>query len=97
MYKIVHSQVFNKFADREKRIQKNKMNTYSIFLLIFIVLIQSGFAQTDYDRLEAEIINTEKTIVAKLTGHEPIKGRKKLSSRASDSERKVTADYMYNS
>ncbi|MEW7280229.1 M28 family peptidase [Aquimarina sp. 2201CG1-2-11] len=73
------------------------MNTYRIFLLLVIMLIQNGFSQTDYDRLEAEIINVEKTIVAKLTGHEPIKGRKKLSSRASDSERKVTADFLYNS
>jgi Zn-dependent M28 family amino/carboxypeptidase len=54
-------------------------------------------AQTEQDRKEAEIINIQKEIVAKLTGHKPIKGKKKLKSRASNSERKVTADFLFNS
>ncbi|TSE11462.1 MULTISPECIES: M28 family metallopeptidase [Aquimarina] len=73
------------------------MNLYRIFLLVFVFAIQIAPAQTEQDRIEAEIINVERTIVAKLTGHEPIKGKKKLKSRFSTSERKASADFLFNS
>ncbi|WP_103866565.1 MULTISPECIES: M28 family metallopeptidase [Aquimarina] len=73
------------------------MKYYREFLLLFIFAIQIAPAQTEQERKEAEIINTQKSIVAKLTGHEPIRGKKKLKSRASASERKASADFLYNS
>ncbi|WP_103068325.1 M28 family metallopeptidase [Aquimarina sediminis] len=73
------------------------MNYYRTFLLLFVFTIQMTPAQTEQDRIEAEIINVQRTIVAKLTGHEPIKGKKKLKSRASASERKASADFLSNS
>ncbi|GGX03366.1 M28 family metallopeptidase [Aquimarina muelleri] len=73
------------------------MKYYRIFLLLFVFAVQVAPAQTEQDRIEAEIINVQRTIVAKLTGHEPIKGKKKLTSRSSNSERKVTADFLFNS
>ncbi len=74
-----------------------KMNYYRTLLLVFFFIVQVAPAQTEQDRREAEIINIEKTIVAKLTGHEPIKGKKKLTSRSSKSERKAAADFLFNS
>lgn len=73
------------------------MNYYRAFLLLFVFTIQMAPAQTEQDRIEAEIINVQRTVVAKLTGHEPIRGKKKLKSRASASERKASADYLFNS
>lgn len=73
------------------------MNYYRTFLLLFVFAIQVAPAQTEQDRIEAEIINVQRTIVAKLTGHEPIKGKKKLTSRFSNSERKATADFLFSS
>ncbi|GAA3508000.1 hypothetical protein GCM10022393_17720 [Aquimarina addita] len=64
-----------------------------ITLLSFIFCFQFSFAQLD-DALEASIINVQKDIVGKLTGYVPIKGNKKLSSRASSSERKIVSDYL---
>jgi len=66
-------------------------------LLLFIFCIQVSIAQSLDDAEEADIINIQKDIVGKLTGHIPIKGKKKLSSRSSNSERKTTADYLFNS
>ena len=66
-------------------------------LLLFVFVFQVAPAQTEQDRIEAEIINVQRSIVAKLTGHEPIKGKKKLTSRSSPSERKLTADFLSNS
>ncbi len=66
-------------------------------LLLFIFCIQISMAQSLDEAKEAEIINIQKDIVGKLTGHTPIKGKKKLSSRASASERRITADYLFNS
>ncbi|WP_378174773.1 M28 family metallopeptidase [Aquimarina sp. SS2-1] len=66
-------------------------------LLLLIFCIQLSTAQSLDDATEAEIINMQKDIVGKLTGHIPIKGKKKLSSRATNSERKTTADYLFNS
>ncbi len=75
-----------------------KMNYYRTFLLfVFVFTIQLAPAQTEEERIEAEIINIQRGIVGKLTGHEPIKGKKKLSSRSSASERKITADFLSNS
>ncbi|SHI40087.1 Peptidase family M28 [Aquimarina spongiae] len=74
-----------------------KMNYYRTFLLLLFFVIQVAPAQTEQDRREAEIINIQRDIVAKLTGHEPIKGKKKLSSRFTNAERKATADYLVNS
>ncbi|WP_405206420.1 M28 family peptidase [Aquimarina sp. LLG6339-5] len=65
-------------------------------LLLLIFCIQISVAQSLTDQEEAEIINIQKDIVGKLTGHIPIKGKKKLSSRASNSERRITADYLFN-
>ncbi len=73
------------------------MNYYRTLLLVSVFAIQMAPAQTEAeDRIEAEIINVQRTIVAKLTGHEPIKGRKRLTSRTSTSERKITADFLFN-
>ncbi|WP_062058096.1 M28 family metallopeptidase [Aquimarina longa] len=72
------------------------MNYYRTLLLLVFV-IQVAPAQTEQDRIEAEIINVQRTIVAKLTGHEPIKGKKKLTSRASKADRKTSADFLFNS
>jgi len=66
-------------------------------LLLLIFCIQISMAQSLSDQEEAEIINIQKDIVGKLTGFIPIKGKKKLASRASASERKITADYLFNS
>ncbi len=74
-----------------------KMKYYRTFLLLFVFTIQVAPAQTEQDRIEAEIINIQRGVVAKLTGHEPIKGKKKLSSRSSNGERKVVADYLFSS
>ncbi len=74
-----------------------KMKYYNVFLLVFVFAIQIVPAQTEAERIEAEIINVQRDIVGKLTGHEPIKGKKKLTSRASASERKLTADFLSNS
>ncbi|MBP2833542.1 M28 family peptidase [Aquimarina sp. U1-2] len=73
------------------------MNNFKTLLLLFFLIFQTVPAQTEQDRREAEIINIEKDIVAKLTGHEPIKGKKKLTSRASKSERKLVADFLFES
>ncbi|TPN88991.1 M28 family metallopeptidase [Aquimarina algicola] len=73
------------------------MKYYRTILLLFVFITQIAPAQSEQDRIEAEIFNIQRNIVAKLTGHEPIKGRKKLSSRFSSSERKVSADFLYNS
>ncbi len=74
-----------------------KMKYYRTFLLLFLFISQIAPAQTEEERIEAEIINVQRTVVAKLTGHEPIKGKKRLKSRASASERKLTADFLMNS
>ncbi len=73
-----------------------KMNYYRIFLLVFIFTFQIAPAQTEEERIEAEIINIQRTVVAKLTGHEPIKGKKMLKSRSSNSDRKVAVDFLSN-
>lgn len=73
------------------------MNLYRIFLLVFVFAFQMAPAQTEQDRIEAEIINVQRTVVAKLTGHEPIKGKKKLKSRFTPSERKSSADFLFKS
>lgn len=73
------------------------MNYYREFLLLFIFVFQMAPAQTEQDRKEAEIINIQKEIVAKLTGHEPIRGKKRLKSRSSTSERKASADFLFKS
>jgi len=73
-----------------------KMNYYKTFLLLFLLITQMAPAQTEEERIEAEIINVERSIVAKLTGHEPIKGKKLLKSRASNAERKLVADFLTN-
>lgn len=72
------------------------MNLYREILLLFIFSTQLIFAQSERDLLEANIINTQKEVVARLTGHSPIKGNKKILSRFSKDERKVTADYLFN-
>ncbi len=74
-----------------------KMKYYRTFLLLFFLVSQIAPAQTEEERIEAEIINIQRGVVAKLTGHEPIKGKKKLTSRASPSERKATAEFLMNS
>ncbi|WP_025740411.1 M28 family metallopeptidase [Aquimarina pacifica] len=73
------------------------MDCYKKILLIFILIAQVAPAQTEAERLEAEIINIQRGIVSKLTGHEPIKGKKILTSRASNGERKAAADFLFNS
>ncbi|MBQ0733275.1 M28 family metallopeptidase [Aquimarina celericrescens] len=73
------------------------MNYYRTLLLVCFLVVQTAPAQTEEDRREAEIINIEKSIVAKLTGHEPIRGKKKLTSRSSKSERKIAADFLFES
>ncbi|RZS93760.1 M28 family metallopeptidase [Aquimarina brevivitae] len=73
-----------------------KNNTYKA-LLLFIVLglpFQVCFSQSEKDIREAEIINIQREIVGKLTGHLPIKGKKTIDSRHSDSERKLVANYL---
>ncbi len=65
-------------------------------LLFFVFTTQIIFAQPQTEFSEAEIINIQKDIVGKLTGHIPIKGKKKLKSRASASERKTTADFLFD-
>ncbi|MDY8135806.1 M28 family metallopeptidase [Aquimarina sp. 2201CG5-10] len=77
--------------------QTFKMRYYRVLLLLLFITPQLSIAQSEYDRKEAEIINVQKDVVAKLTGHLPIKGKKKLKSRSSNSERKITADYLFNS
>lgn len=71
-----------------------KINYLKKILVLLLFVSQASFAQSDADVKEAEIINAQKDMVAKLTGHVPIKGKKTLSSRASKSERKITADYL---
>ncbi|MBW1296876.1 M28 family metallopeptidase [Aquimarina litoralis] len=72
-----------------------KLYTFKI-LLLFIFGVQISMAQALTDQEEAAIINVQKDIVGKLTGHVPIKGKKKLASRATPSERRITADYLSN-
>ncbi|AXT59741.1 hypothetical protein D1816_05005 [Aquimarina sp. AD10] len=72
------------------------MKYYRTILLAFVFIVQLAPAQSEQDRIEAEIINVQRNIVAKLTGHEPIKGKKKLASRSTKSERKATADFLFN-
>ncbi len=74
-----------------------KMNYYRIFLLVFVFTFQVAPAQTEEERMEAEIINIQRGIVGKLTGHEPIKGKKTINSRSSNSEKKITVDFLTNS
>ncbi|MDH7445607.1 M28 family metallopeptidase [Aquimarina sp. 2201CG14-23] len=69
---------------------------FKTLLLLLLFCIQVSMAQSEADVREAEIINAQKDIVGKLTGFIPIKGKKKLSSRSSSSERRTTADYLYN-
>ncbi|MBQ4819403.1 M28 family peptidase [Aquimarina sp. MMG016] len=76
--------------------QTLKMNYYRVLLLLLFFTPQLSNAQSDYDRLEAEIINIQRDVVGKLTGHVPIKGKKKLKSRSSASDRKITANYLYD-
>ena len=54
------------------------------------------FSQSEKDIREAEIINIEREIVGKLTGHIPIKGKKTVESRYTDSERKLVANYLFD-
>lgn len=70
-----------------------KLYTFKI-LLLFIFCAQISMAQALTDQEEASIINIQKDIVGKLTGHIPIKGKKKLTSRATQSERRIAADYL---
>ncbi|KAA1240351.1 M28 family metallopeptidase [Aquimarina sp. RZ0] len=70
---------------------------YTPLLILFLFCIQVSLSQSDDVVREAEIINAQKDMVGKLTGYIPIKGKKKLSSRSSTSERKTAADYLFNS
>lgn len=70
-----------------------KLRTRTIFFLLMMSLVFSH-AQTKSELREAEIINLQKDMVAKLTGHMPIKGKKTLGSRASAAERKITVDFL---
>jgi len=73
------------------------MNYFKTILLVFLLIFQIAPAQTEEERREAEIINIERNIVSRLTGHEPIKGKKKITSRSSNSERKLVADFLISS
>lgn len=68
---------------------------YRTLLLLLFLVPQINLAQSDYEIREAEMINLQKDIVGKLTGHLPIKGKKTLSSRSSASERKLAADFLF--
>jgi len=70
-----------------------KLLKYELILL-FLLSVQLVFAQNDAK--EAEVINAQKEIVGKLTGYLPIKGKKKLNSRSSSSERKTTANFLFD-
>ncbi len=72
-----------------------KLFKYKIVLLI-LLCVQIISAQSDNDVKEAEVINAQKEMVGRLTGHLPIKGKKKLKSRSSTSERKTTANYLFD-
>lgn len=72
------------------------MNCYKKIVFLLILCTQLSPAQTEAELLEAEMINLQRSVVGKLTGNEPIKGKKVLESRASASERKTSADYLYN-
>lgn len=72
------------------------MNIYRTIVLLFFIAPQINMAQSEYERKEAEMINLQSEIVGKLTGHLPIKGKKVLKSRSSASERKATADFLFN-
>ncbi len=75
------------------------MKTRHFKLIVFVisfVSIQAVWSQPVRITDEEEIINSQKDIVAKLTGHLPIKGSKKLKSRFTASERKTTADFLSN-
>ncbi len=70
------------------------MKSYTCkILLLCICYVQWGFSQSTK---EDQIINFQKDIVGKLTGHIPIKGKKKLKSRFSTSERKIVADFLFD-
>ena len=66
------------------------------FVLIFAFFTQICVCQTYLDKREAEIINLQREVVGKLTGHLPIKGKKLLKSRYSTQERKLTANYLFD-
>ena len=76
--------------------QTFKKISYRTLLLLFILSFQMTFSQSEKDIREAEIINIEREIVGKLTGHIPIKGKKTVESRYTDSERKLVANYLFD-
>lgn len=91
--------MFFKFARKGEKLENRMLfmngSITRISLILFLFVTIASFAQSnDFAAYEAEIINTQKDIVAKLTGKEPIKGKKVLTSRASSSERRITADYI---
>ena len=67
-----------------------------LILYAFLLTGAIGFAQSDLDAFEAEIINAQKDMVAKLTGKESINGKKTITSRSSNAERRLTADYIFD-
>ena len=76
--------------------QTFKKISYRALLLLFVLSYQMTFSQSEKDIREAEIINIEREIVGKLTGHLPIKGKKTIESRYSDAERKLVANYLFD-
>ncbi|MFL1895376.1 M28 family peptidase [Aquimarina sp. 2-A2] len=70
------------------------LNCKNGILLLLIFTFQFSFAQSEYELRESDMINVQKDIVGKLTGHLPIKGKKKIESRSKTSERKIVADYL---
>ena len=77
-----------------KLVQMKFSIVFASFLLANLIGIQEITAQSDFELMEAEIINIQKDIVAKLTGKTPIKGKKNISSRFTPGERRLTADYI---
>ncbi|UZO79703.1 M28 family peptidase [Aquimarina sp. ERC-38] len=68
-------------------------------LIVFygiLMIYNTGFSQNDRDAEEAEVINAQKSMVAKLTGKEPISSKKILKSRFTNAERKLTAEYLFD-
>lgn len=71
-------------------------NSCKTILLFFVISFQWTFSQSEKDIREAEIINIEREVVGKLTGQLPIKGKKTIESRYTESERKLVASYLFD-
>lgn len=54
------------------------------------------FSQAPKDIFNYELLDYQKTIVGKLTGNLPIKGRKKITTRGTPNTRKITSEYLYD-